>query len=329
MLINYFLTALAGFLLTLVLINILKRISLQHKLLIQQNVPLVGGIAIALSFVTVVLISSVFYKSISKEIIGIVISSIVIFIFGLTDDYKELSVRQKFLGQIVACSILILFGVRTQIVNIGVALNILITFIWIIGITNAFNLLDVLDGVTGIISSIIGIAFLVISQFNNDINSLILVSSVIGGIFGFLIYNLPPAKIYLGNSGSHFLGFIFASIAILISYASPGREVALFSPLLILGLPILDTLYLILIRISKKKLPFEKTNDHLPLRLVILNNSKKKALLNMSYLCSFFCVAGVVVSRSSNPIGSFVIIIAGLVSIILVKIVSKVEIEKR
>ncbi len=327
MLINYIFIALSAFLLSLILINILKRFSLRCKILMPQGVPLIGGITIALSFIIVYLLSTFFYKAITKETIGITVSSIVMLILGLIDDRHELSVVTKFLTQIIACSILILFGIRTQIVYVGILLNIIITFIWVIGITNAFNLLDVLDAVAAATGLIVSTAFLVISFVNRDINSAILLVPLIGALSGFLIYNLPPAKVYMGNSGSHFLGFIFAAIAIVISYAPLERKIALFSPLLILGLPIFDTFFIILIRTNKKKLPFEKTNDHLPLRFLASGHSKKKALLNMLYLCLFFSVSGLLVSRSSNLIGLIIIIFVILVSSLLIHRMSKVTIN--
>lgn len=325
MLINYIFITLASLLLALILIRIIKNYSLRHKILMPQGVPLIGGITIASSFIVVSLLGAFLYKAITKETIGIMVSSVVMLILGLIDDCHELSVTTKFLTQILACGILILFGIRTQIVNIGIATNIIITFIWIIGITNALNLLDVLDGLTAATALIVSTAFLAISFLNSDTKTIILLLSLIGALSGFLIYNLPPAKAYLGNSGSHFLGFILAAIAIVISYAPLERKIALFSPLLILGLPIFDTLFIILIRISKKKLPFEKTNDHLPLRFLASGHSKKKALLNMLYLCLFFSVSGLLVSRSSNLIGLAIIIFVILVSLLLTNSMSKVS----
>lgn len=327
MLINYIFMALSAFLLSSIIINILKRFSLSRKILMPQGVPLVGGTATALSFIVIFLLSSFFYKGFSKEITGIIIASIVMLIFGLIDDWHELSVAVKFLTQIIACSILILSGVKTQIIYIGNLPNIIITFIWVIGIVNAFNILDVLDGVTGVTGLIVSISFLTISILRSDINSIILLLPLIGAILGFLIYNLPPARVYMGNSGSHFLGFILAATAILLSYASLKREIALLTPLLILGLPIFDTLFIILIRIRKKKFPFEKSNDHLPLRFLALGYSKKKALLNMLYLCLFFSISGLLVSRSSNLIGLIIVIFVILVSLLLTKRISEIAIN--
>jgi UDP-GlcNAc:undecaprenyl-phosphate GlcNAc-1-phosphate transferase len=150
---------------------------------------------------------------------------------------------------------------------------------------------------------------------------------LLGPLFGFLFRNFPPAKVYMGNSGSHLLGFVLAGISIMISYAPLERRVALVTPLLILGLPILDTAFLIFMRISKKKLPFKKSNDHLPLRLLALGYSKRKALLTMFSLCLFFSICAIMVSRFSNFVGISIIIFVIVVSWLFTKKMSKVAIN--
>jgi len=322
--INHIFIILGAFLLSIVTIRILTNLSLRKKLFVQQGISLVGGLSIVVSFFGVLLCSLLFLNIFSPRFLGVLLASAIIFIFALIDDWRELSVKAKFITQAAACSVLILFGIRTQIVNIGLPINIIITFIWVIGITNAFNLLDVLDGVTGVTGLIVGVAFFAISFLNKDFNTALFLLPLIGSLAGFLIYNLPPARVYMGNSGSHFLGFLFSAIAILISYAPLERKVALFSPLLVLGLPIFDTLFTILMRISKKKFPFQKTNDHLPLRLLAKGYSKQKALFCMSSLCLFFSVCGLLVSRLSNSMGLVIIAFVIFTSLLFTKMMSMV-----
>jgi len=130
----------------------------------------------------------------------------------------------------------------------------------------------------------------------------------------------------MGNSGSHFLGFVLAAIALVISYAPLERKIALFSPLLILGLPIFDTAFLISMRIIKKSLPFKKSNDHLALRFLALGYSRKKTLLIMLTLCLFFSLCGILVSLVSNLSGITIIVFVGLVSLALTKKMSRVSV---
>jgi len=312
----YFFLILYGFFLGLVFIYMLKRFSLRHNLLMPQGTPLIGGIGMGLSFIFVALFFLI-NQGLSKEIAGIIVSSSLMLAFGVFDDWRELSIGSKFLMQIIATSILVLFGVRTQIVYIGNILNIVITFIWVLGITNAFNHLDIMDSLASGVAIIVSAAFLAISILNADMRSATLCLILIGAVLSFFLGNRPPAKIYMGNAGSHWLGFILAAIALIISYAPLDRKAALLSPLLILGLPIFDTTFLVLIRLIKKSVPFKKSNDHLVLRLSALGYSKKKVLLIMFGLCLFFCLCGIASSRVPNYLGVGIVAFAALASLII------------
>jgi len=317
MAINYFLIVLSGLLGGIVFVFLFRRLTARYKILTQQGMPLIGGMSMGLSFVLACLFSSFLYRSLPQEVRGIIFASVLMLIFGVIDDWRELSIIAKFLVQIIATALLVLFGIKTQIVYIGNVLNIMITFIWVLAITNAFNHLDVMDGLASSTAMITSLAFFTISILNQDTKTAILSLALSGAVFSFLIYNLPPAKIYMGNSGSHFLGFVLAAIALVISYAPLERKIALLSPLLILGLPIFDTAFLILIRMRKNKLPFEKSKDHLALRFLALGYSKKKALLLMLTLALFFSVCGIFLSQASNLFGLSVVIFAVLMSLII------------
>ncbi len=317
MLINWFFIALIGFFLSLFFIFLFKKIPLSYNVLMPKGIPLTGGIAIGLSFIFASIPMLLYNKSFSQEAMGVIIVSFIMLVFGLIDDLRELSISAKFLVQIIAASLLILFGIKTQIIYFGNLTNIIITFIWILGITNAFNHLDVIDGLSAGVAIIVSLSFFVIALLNGDINTGILSLVLASVVFGFLLYNFPPAKIYMGNSGSHFLGFTLAAIALVISYAPLERKIAFFSPLFILGLPIFDTTFLILVRIMKKRLPFKKSDDHLVLRFLALGYSKKKALLTILALCLFFSLCGIFLSQTSNFFGLIIICFGVLVSLAL------------
>lgn len=247
-------------------------------------------------------------------------------VFGVIDDWKELSVFSKFLVQVFAATLLVLFGIRTQIVYIGNFLNILITFFWILGITNAFNHLDILDGLAASITGICAISLFVVALYSNNYSMGILSLALAGGSLGFLKYNLPPAKIYMGNSGSHFLGFLLAAIAINLSYAPMERKIALLSPLVVLGFPIFDTIFLILMRFLKGRSPFQKSNDHVALRLMAKGYSKQETLLLLSLFNMIFCIFGLVLSRASNLLGIALLLLLVFICIVITKKVSKVSV---
>jgi len=318
MLINcLFFVALSGFFLTVFFISLFKKLAVKYKILMPQGIPLVGGIAIGLSFAVVSILGFFLCRGFSQEVTGIIISSFTMLIFGIIDDWHELSIKAKFLVQIIATSLLILFGIKTQIVYIGNVANIIITFIWVLGITNAINHLDVIDGLAAGTVMFASLAFFAIAIFNGDIKTAALSLTLTVTAFSFLFYNFPPAKIYMGNSGSHFLGFVLAAIALVVSYAPLERKIALFSPLLILGLPMFDTAFLILARIVKKSLPFKKSNDHLALIFLALGYSKKKILLIMLALCLFFSISGILLSQVSSLFGIGIIVFLVVMSLAL------------
>jgi UDP-GlcNAc:undecaprenyl-phosphate GlcNAc-1-phosphate transferase len=205
--------------------------------------------------------------------------------------------------------------------------NIIITYVWVLAITNAFNHLDVLDGLASGVATLVGSSFFVISLMNQQSAIAILALSLSAATFGFLIFNFPPARIYMGNCGSHFLGFVLAAIALAISYAPLERKIALFSPLLILSFPIYDTAFLILMRTKQGKLPFKKSNDHLALRLLALGYSKKKALVIMLALGLFFCFSGVLLSQVSTTLGTVIIVITLILSLAITKKMGRISID--
>lgn len=321
---NYFIIFTVGLILSWLFILLLKKISLKFKILFSQGIPLVGGLGIGAAFIICYVLFMA--GSLPKEMFGVIISASIILIFGMVDDWREMSIMPKFFVQIIAASLLILFGVKTQIVYIGNLMNIFVTLIWIIGITNAFNLLDIIDGLAAGVALISAAALFLITFFNHDANSLVFLSALIGSILGFLIYNLPPAKAYLGNSGSHFLGFILAAVTLIISYAPLERKIALLAPLLVLGFAIFDTIFLILIRIRNKKIPFKKSKDHLALRFLAAGYSNRKALVLMLMLSFIFSACGVLVSRLSNAWGAGIFSFMAFVGLVIAVKMNKINV---
>ena len=326
MLAKYFLIFFCSFLSCVIFVLLLKRLIPKRKAAV-SGISSTGGIGIGLSFVLSSFFFAFLYLGLSQETIGIITVSVLMLIFGVIDDWLELSILAKTLIQIFTSYLLILFGIRTQIIYIGNLPNIIITLIWVIGITNAFNHLDIIDGLAGSEAIIASLAFFVISVIGGDIRTSVLALSLAGATSGFIIYNLPPARIYMGNSGSHFLGFVLAAIAVVISYAPLERKIALITPLLILGLPIFDTAFLIMMRIFNRRSIFKKSNDHFALRLIRNGHSKEYALLFMLGLGLFFAVSGIYLNQASTLEGLFIIILVVITSLILGLRISKVAVD--
>lgn len=327
MLINCFSIFFSSFLVGILAIFLLRKMALKSGFFMIKGIPLVGGPGIALAFILGSLGGLFIFKVISKEITGILLASTAMLIFGLFDDRKELSIKTKFIVQIIASTILILSGVRTNIVYIGSFANIAITLIWVIGITNAFNHLDIMDGLAAAVAVIVSGVFLAAALINQDIKSLILALALLSGVFSFLIYNLPPAKVYMGNSGSHFLGFVLSAVAIVISYAPMERKIALLAPILILGFPIFDTVFVSILRLKKNILPFKKSNDHLALLFLRLGFSKNKALGAMLLLTLSFSLSGLALMKVSNLSGMILILVIVFVSMIFINRMAKLKVN--
>lgn len=303
----------------------LAGISHKFKILKTKGIPLVGGIGIGLAFVFAVGLSIFTFDLAVAKLLAVVSASLFMLFFGVIDDLKESSVAQKFLGQSICAILLISFGIKTNIVYFGFWGNALVTFFWILGMTNAFNLLDILDGLAAGTALIISSAFLLIGFLNADLNVQILSLILCGVSAGFLRFNLPPARVYLGNSGSHFLGLALAAVALITHYASMDNIFALLSPVMILGLPIMDTVLLIIFRVIKKKAFFKKSRDHLALKIGALGLSARSTILVMYLLCFIFASCGVILTRVNNFLAEVIIISVFLFSIGIFMRLVKIE----
>ena len=246
-------------------------------------VPFPGGLSVFLSFFIVSLFISFRYGCIGPEFTGILAGSVIIILLGLLDDFVELSPALKFFGQTLAVIIVMVCGVSTKIAAIGLLGNILVTFFWMIAIINALNLLDIMDGLCSGIAIIAAGGFLAVSFFSQNILACIFCSSLIGAGLGFLKYNLPPAKIYLGDTGSMFCGFILAAVAIIIDYAPLKREIALLAPILVLGLPLFDTTFVILMRLYMAVRQSERAGTILPCVYLLLGGVNRR----LYWLCIY------------------------------------------
>jgi len=302
------------------------RLSLRYNLLNMKNIPHVGGLSMGISYLVVSLVLCNLFKGKLFVILGILIPSMVMFIFGVIDDKKELSIKEKLLTQLICAFLLISFGIKTNIVYIGNIANILISLVWIIGITNAFNHLDILDGLAAGSAAIISVGFFVHSVIvqNNVIACLCI--AIFAIMLSFLTRNYPPARIYMGNSGSHLIGFIFAGLSLAMSFASIEHKAALVTPVFILGFPIFDTAFVIIMRLSKKRSILVKSNDHFVLRLIKTGCSKTKALIFLLLLALFFTSLGLLISILDHVVVYLFILLICLVSGIITLKMSRIEV---
>ncbi len=238
-----------------------------------------GGIAIFASTVIALLLSTADISYIT----GLMAAGALIFVFGLIDDACNLNYWWKFGGQFGAAILAMLGGVLITDIPLVTAgglpewVSYLVTFFFLVGVTNAVNLSDGLDGLAGG-STFLGLGVIaILAYFTDDYTITILSVAIAGAIAGFLRFNTHPATIFMGDSGSQFIGFMAASLAVLATQqSSVSYNSAL--PLLILGLPILDTVYVMAVRIKNGKSPFVADSSHLHHRLVRLGMEKHEAV---------------------------------------------------
>lgn len=232
---------------------------LKHQ---REPVPYLGGIAIYLSF----LVSLAFTFEFRHDVLGIVLSGTLIIMLGLIDDFGVLSPGTKLAGQCLAVFVLIKSGIRIEIASLPDWIDIALTVFWMIGIINAFNLLDIMDGLSAGVG-IISAAFLcAVAILHGDQAIAFMLAALMGSLCGFLRYNWRPASIYMGDSGAMFIGLMLGALSMIGKYTE-GHSVSLLTPVLILGMPIFDTLFVMYIRFLRGLPVFLGSPDHMAIRL--------------------------------------------------------------
>ncbi len=296
----YFAPFLISLAFSLILVPIVRQISIKRGFLSQPRgdrwhqkaTPSFGGVAIFTAFMLTIAITSLGLRFFQIGGGGLhiqwnmLLGSVIIFALGLYDDIRELTPPAKLVVQILAAAIIIYEGFYTQFFtprfdNVLVAqiLNILLTFVWVIGITNAMNLLDNMDGLAGGIALITALVLSLIFFNIQDIELLVVALTLAGSVSGFLVFNFPPAKIFMGDSGSLFLGFILAILAIARQPQASNVVAILGVPTLLFLIPILDTVMVTVTRVLKGQSPAQGGRDHASHRLIAFGLSPRKVLL--------------------------------------------------
>lgn len=262
----------------------------------KEPVPYLGGVAVYLAFLIPV-IAGFFLFDIpeegKKELSGIFLGGILIVALGLGDDLEGFSAKTKLFVETIAAILLIAFGVRLKFLSFWPSIPL--TILWVVGITNVFNIIDIMDGLSSGVAFIASLALIAIALPGNQVFVILACAALAGACLGFLRYNFFPAKIYMGDAGSLFLGFIMAALAVGTSYTAVNK-IALFAPLLILGIPIYDTFLVAVLRTKKGRSILRASNDHFALRLVALGLSRKKTVLIVYLVSILLAMAGVVVT---------------------------------
>ena len=331
---NIILIAITSFLVSLILIPICKKVAIHINAMDLPNerkvhkkpMPRLGGLAIYLSF----LINYMVFGQVTTQMLSIIIASFVIILFGLIDDINPLKAKYKLIGQLIAAVILVFYGdlvLRDAYVfNYYLSFGFLAPFITIFFIVACINIINLIDGLDGLASGVSTIYFLtiaIIALITNRIGGLDIILSIImlGATLGFLVYNFPPASIFMGDSGSQFLGFIISVIALLgfknITFKS------FLIPLVILAIPIFDTLFAILRRLLKGESIGTPDKEHLHHQLLKLKFSTRTSILLIYIIDLAFATVSIFVSIGDNRIASYIYI---FLIILLLFVVLKTDI---
>ncbi|MEZ4735141.1 MAG: MraY family glycosyltransferase [Caldilineaceae bacterium] len=248
-------------------------------------VPLLGGAAIYVAFILVLLLFG--DRRYIHEVVGIFLGATLVSLMGVVDDRWGLGSYVKLAGQLLAACILIYSGVQVRVW--GGWLDIVVTIGWVVGITNAMNLLDNMDGLSGGIAMIAAAFFTLLAALSDQYLVGALAAALAGACAGFLVYNWNPAHIFMGDTGSLFLGFLLAAVGIKLRFPSNSDTITWMIPVLVLGVPIFDTTLVFISRLRRGKNPLTTPGkDHISHRLAQLTGSRREAVL----LC--YLIAGAV-----------------------------------
>ncbi len=286
--------------------------------------PYLGGVAIYLAVIITVLV----FAPLTRENIAIILGGTIIAISGVIDDIKDLSPRKKILFQLAAGIVLLIGGIKVEfftnpfasgntIVNLGL-LSIPITLFWVVGITNTVNLIDGLDGLAAGVSMISSLSLMfVANKFGNSEISLI-AAILAGACLGFLPYNFNPAKIFMGDTGALFLGFMLSAISV-EGVMKSAATIAIVVPVLILGIPIFDTAFAICRRLLNGQSISSADKGHLHHRLLETGLSQKSTVLVLYGISAVFGIFSVLIAKVNSKQSFYLAIVLFVLSVILAK----------
>lgn len=282
-----------------------RRVALRLGIIDQPNarkihvnpIPLLGGVAIYGAFIAALLIFGGRYRL--DELISILVGASLVSFLGVWDDRRGLSPLLKLIGQILAASLLVVTGVRIGTFRWEIV-NIVVTLGWVVVITNAMNLLDNMDGLSGGVGAIAAVFFLLLAAMNGQYLVGALSAALVGACVGFLVYNFNPASIFMGDAGSLFLGYVLAATAIKLRFPEGVEIVTWMVPVLILGLPLFDTALVIVSRLRRGLNPLTTPGkDHVSHRLVAMGYTRREAVLLCYLVCSGLGVVALFITQAS------------------------------
>ena len=270
-----------------------------------RPIPRFGGVAILAG----VMVGFIMIWPFGEQYRGIFIGAVMVFILGIIDDLTDLPPKVKFLGQIAAAVVLWFFSLQIRgmanflpfgpmYISFPAWLSIIVTVFWVVAITNAVNLIDGLDGLAAGIACIACLSVAYSANYTHRYSTCILILSVAGAAFGFLLFNFHPAKIFMGDAGSMLFGFLLASVSLVGDM--PNKSVTLFStllPIMILGLPIFDEIFAIVRRAVSHKPIMQADRGHIHHRMMAQGYGQRRTVFALYIISALFGIAGILWTR--------------------------------
>jgi UDP-GlcNAc:undecaprenyl-phosphate/decaprenyl-phosphate GlcNAc-1-phosphate transferase len=293
-------------------------------------IPLLGGLSIAMGFLTSLLFWLLLYwlgladfNLADRQLVGLIFGILIVLAIGIIDDIKALGAKVRLVFQVIAALVVALAENKIQfitdpfspsgIIFIPPFLSVIFTVLWIVGITNAVNLIDGLDGLAASVSLVSAVTLFIISLMRSDFTTAALLAALAGSIVGFLPRNFHPAKVFMGSSGAYFLGFVIAVISLMGSIKAY-TAISLVLPILILGLPIFDTLFAIIRRVINGKSISESDRGHIHHRLISAGFTHLQSVLLLISVSVLLGIASILIVNK-KPLNSLIVILITFVSI--------------
>src|SRR5271168_3170268 len=293
-----------------------------------QPIPLLGGVAMYLAVVLAIVFA--FHGPARAQIVGILVGATVVAAVGIMDDRGMLHHQVKlFLAMPVAATILLFSGIHAQVFSAilggraGDILDVGLTVVWVVGITASFSILDHMDGLCAGIAAMASIFFAMIAYLNGQTLVTVLAAAVLGAATGFLRWNFKPAKIFMGDGGAMFLGYLMATLGLKLRAENASHLSGWLAPLLILGVTIFDTTLVTISRSRRGFLPFTTPGkDHTAHRLANLGLGQRGAVLMLYLLAVIFGTIAVFIPRFSTG-ASYAIVgalfLCGLIAVLFLE----------
>jgi UDP-GlcNAc:undecaprenyl-phosphate GlcNAc-1-phosphate transferase len=270
--------------------------------------PLLGGLAIAVCviFAFLLLARTVDISIMAPQVVGTLAASAIVAFVGLVDDRRHLPAWVKLLGQVIGFLILAYVGVRVSL-DIPEWMNYALTLMWLVGISNAINFLDNMDGLSAGVSAVAAAFILLLATLTEQYLVAALAAAILGACLGFLRYNFKPARIFMGDAGALFLGFLLAVLCIQLRFPENVSFVTWMVPIFVMGLPIFDMTLVVISRMRRNVNPFTTAGkDHVSHRLVEGGNSEREAVLIL-YLVSGIFGMGALFIMSADVLEGYVL----------------------